>query len=453
MVDWRWGYKPQAYPQSIGFAVQSTKVVTMPKRPDKIISWYPARQCWRKKYKGNTYYLAKGGICKDENDLAGYETALGEWFDIRRRLEATPEVQPKQPALDIKLPRKLVAVASMATDYSALPDELPHASIAVLDNAPVNALIEAYLLGVQQLAASGKRSIATYKEAKDKLGDFQGYARKYQRTTIDEIDAHLLKCYRDTQLALVDKGKVSAFTAKKRLAAVKRFLEWCYRNEYIDRLPRNIDRTFAQVELPDPTPHPFSKSEVQELWKAALETRNNRGHAYRNALYVALGLNCGYRSGDIATLRRSHIKEENGVWYIDRQREKTGSPQHHKLWNVTKVLLQTEMTKTGDLLLVDEFGGPLVKEALDKAKQDCVQQAFKRLARRMEWKGANKGHSCLRDTGADTLKKHFAESWQSIVPQYLGHTPTGMHRHYAKEHYDLLNSALDWMEGHFDLKL
>lgn len=428
----------------------------MPKKPDRIISWHRARCCWRKKYKGQTHYLATGGVCKGENDLAGYEIALGEWFDIKRRADAA---KTDQPALalatygePLKLPLK--KVASFATDYRALPDELPNAGIVAVSDAPINALVEAYLAEVRQRVDSGKRSIATFKEARDKLGDFQGYARKYRRTTIDKVDAHLLKCYRDTQLALIDQGGVSTFTAKKRLSAVKRFLEWCYRNEFVEMLPRNPDRTFAQVELPKPEPHPFTRDEVRGLFRTALTTRNNRGHDYRNALFVAMGLNLGYRSGDIATLRHEHIRKDNGVWYVERGRQKTGSPQNHKLWEVTWELLEKEMTdpQRHELVLVDENGGPLVKEWMDRAKQDCVQQAFKRLKRRIGWKGPHRGHSCLRDTGADTLKKQFPEN-ASVVSQYLGHMPQGVVTCYAREHYDRLFDALDWMDGYFRLKL
>lgn len=435
----------------------------MPKQNDRIISWHKARSCWRKKYQGKTFYLATGGVCKGPEDQHGYETALAEWFDTKRVIDSgglatmsSPaparesgirDVFGNQPNLPVK------HLQPMASDYSSLPDALPAGNVATMTDAPLDDLTDLHLAEIKQRVEAGERALATYRDAVDKLADFQGYAKKYKRTKISEVDAHFLKCYRTQQFELMNgggEGSVSAFTIKRRLQHVKRFMEWCYRNEYVSRLPRNLDKTFAQVELPKPKPQPLTKSEVQTIWNYAVKQQAHKG-SYRNALFVLLGLNCGYRSGDISTLKHEHIKQRDGRWYIERAREKTGSPQQHILWPITVELLKQVMSNPQhhEYVFIDENGGRLVKESYDKSKSDLVREAFKRIKRKLKF---DANHSRLRDTGADWLKQQFPE-YPQVVSQHLGHMPHGMHTHYAREHYEKLYECIDAMEKHYGLKL
>jgi len=41
------------------------------------------------------------------------------------------------------------------------------------------------------------------------------------------------------------------------------FVEWAYREEYMDHLPRNIGRNYVEMRLPDPDPQPFTLEEVR----------------------------------------------------------------------------------------------------------------------------------------------------------------------------------------------
>ncbi len=197
---------PVPYPYAVPLLYpKNVECSTMPRRPVRIVSWHKARGCWRKKYSGKTYYLATGGVCKGETDQQGYEIALGEWFDIKRQIGNGDTDEKPVPAFatfgePLRLPTKHLLV--MATDYSALPDELPNAGIVAMPDALLRAVVDAYL------------------------------------------------------------------------ATVKRFLEWCYRNELVELLPRNLDRTFAQIELPKPEPHPFTAAEVRQLFKIKVGNRS-----------------------------------------------------------------------------------------------------------------------------------------------------------------------------------
>lgn len=49
------------------------------------LTFHKARPCWRKKHKGRTHYVGRGGVCKtDEN---AYRSALLEWEALRRHLD------------------------------------------------------------------------------------------------------------------------------------------------------------------------------------------------------------------------------------------------------------------------------------------------------------------------------------------------------------------------------
>ena len=112
--------------------------------------------------------------------------------------------------------------------------------------------------------------IQTYREHVDKLEDFAAFCRdRLDITRIDEITALGLDQYRNTQLHLVKLGKGSekrsAVTIKKRLGCVRMFLEWCYELEALTALPRNVNRKFARVSLPEPKPKSFTVEEVKRL--------------------------------------------------------------------------------------------------------------------------------------------------------------------------------------------
>lgn len=441
----------------------------MASQTDRLLNWYPTRQCWRKKYRGKMYYLGTGGQCQGPEDSEGYLVALGEFAEIKRRVDEgqTPRPTPARKQADkpapapssdfevvIDIPVK--QLAGMATDYSSDPDELPQAILAQPQEATLDELIGSFVDDFKQRALLEDVSISMYREVKDCLDDFQGYARKYKRAKIEQLDEHLLKCYRDRQRELVQAGEFSPFTVKKRLANLKRFIEWAYRHRYLDSIPRNVDKHFAKVvKLPDPDPQPFTLEQVKAIWKQATKKGKFSRKSQKNALFVLLGLNCGYRSGDIASLKHSHLRKENGFWIIDRKREKTGSPQVHKLWPLTYQLLMDEATDPAEseIMLRDERGGLLVDHVIDRVgSNDCIGRCFSRIKIRAGITGKNTGHAVLRDTGADAIKKQFPET-PHIVSQYLGHKPKGMQTHYTREHYDLLFQALDWLESYFDFKL
>ena len=448
----------------------------MPKLLNRILSWYPGRRCWRKKYKGQTHYLGTGGKCNGPDDRHGYEQALGEWFAIKQRIDAgLPAALAKPPVLaklvndpmqsygePIVLPVKTLQTAARFAHNYALDPDLSQAVLTSPTDATIAEAVKAFTGTIRQKAELGERSIRTYHEAVHALGDFKAFCERHGAKlgieTLDNVNAPVLNLYRQKQLDLLRDRKHSAFTAKRRLQFLKRLLEWAYENELLERLPRNLSKNYARVDLPDPTPRPLTLDEVKALWAAATTKGKFSRKSQRAALYTLLGINCGYRSGDIATLKHTHIKKQKDGWYLVRTREKTGSPQCHKLWEQTRKLLEAEMTdpELHELVLLDERNQPLVTESFDAKTgcSDCIGRMFQRLREKLEWTGKGRGHSSLRDTGAQFLKDRHHQ--QSLIKEYLGHKNRDVVRHYVTdsfESYKPLFEALDAMGKHFDLTM
>lgn len=417
------------------------------------LQWYKPRKCWRKKYKGKAYYLAKG---KGPDDRQSYEAALLEWLQKKAELDGKPQ-QPSRKTESLTETDTSVPFASL---YDHLPDEIPSSTRTAKDWT-IAEVMQAYLDSRRKEAEGKRRTVWTYGGAMSKLHDFLGFAARFKKVWMSEIDAHFVRHYRETTLSLPPirlkdgtAGRpIGKHTARKRLFYFKHWLEWAEENEYIPRLPKNLNRKFCRIEgMPDPTPTTFTVEEVQELFKYASQ---------RCKLYLCLGLNCGYGPTDIATLRQEDVDWDE--WEIHRSRTKTGAPSHHSLWHVTMELLLRERNTKSKLVLVDEDGKPLQNDKFEGAvgRTTPIVQSFYRARTRADkhrvkeklprrWNAPNRGIKILRKTGAQWLEDHFPET-PHIVKQYLGHKERDVVRHYRKESYKLLFEALDAMEKHFDL--
>ena len=218
------------------------------------------------------------------------------------------------------------------------------------------------------------------------------------------------------------------------------------------------DKGYAKVKLPPPAPHPFTLEEIRALWKTANERHKFGRYGKRNALFILLGLNAGFRSTDIATLEHAHLVEYRGATCIQRGRNKTGSPQISRLWPLTASLLKEEMSDpaVNRLCLLDERGEALVRNEIDKKtmRQDNIGRSFIRLISKAGFSGANRGHACLRDSGAQALKN--AGVAPHVLSQYLSHSTKEVSRFYATETLESraeLFAATDKLESYFGLTM
>jgi hypothetical protein len=200
----------------------------------------------------------------------------------------------------------------------------------------------------------------------------------------------------------------------------------------------------------------------------------------RMKLFILLGLNLGYTQVDIATLDHSMIDWKTGL--VTRPRHKTGQDQQAKLWPLTLRLLREHATdsKTGPVLLA-ESGNSLLADKIktdgNGTRTDSIRLAYGRLKDQLNMQALreskpelferatgteasktrkkeihkalislrdNRGFKVFRKTGADEIAKQFQDKpW--LTDLYLAHSVKAMKKHYAKQHFDELFKATDYL--------
>lgn len=446
----------------------------MPRKRE--LTWHKARKCWKRTYKGRTYYFAKGQ-CKGKTDEAGYQQALHEWHALLVRLDreagqevaveaAAQQTPPRRPFMAAFGEQSFAAPVGtgpmpMEAGLGAYDTEIPMATDyrhlgftpTPLNGKPpteikLTELVEQYLVARRVDVETEKLSVAMYGQDKCKAEDFLAFAAEQGVTMASQITEPLLDFYRLVQFKLTAhedaEHRISGETARKRLATVARVIRWGYKRRYVAEMPRNLDREFAAVPVPEATPNYLSVDEVREVFlNASIRTR----------LYILLGLNCGYTQKEIATLEHAHVDWDTGV--ITRKRPKTSKPQVHRLWPSTLKLLKAEATPgPKGLVLLGAKGNPLIVQEVRPdgmlRHNDTIRLAYARVVKKLGHKGLKWAFKTLRKTGCDLIAREY-QKYPHVVDQYLAHGEKKMARHYCDEHFELLFEALAWLDKQFHL--
>ncbi len=406
----------------------------MLKTPSKNLklTWFKPARCWKKKFRGRVYYVGKRK-CQGKTDGAGYAAALDEWEALEKRLELEPDESH---------------LADFA-DYGKLAAKLAsRGGVAIAGDTSIRGLIDRYVSMRRGEAESGQISVDSYKEYKVKLDEFAAYCVFKRLETVDEITSTILAEYREFQLHLAkpdsdDENAISPVTARKRLGRLKTWLEWCYENEALDTLPRNL-KTLARIKLEKPRPKFWTAEECRCLFQAATP---------RTKLYILLALNCGFTQKDLSTLDHSHIDYKAGE--VRRERNKTGIRQVHCLWPLTLKLLRAEVKPAAaGPVLKNENGGPLITETIRDnghvSTTDCVKLAFNRLKKQVKLGEDVRGFACFRKTSANAIAERFEDD--RLVDLFLAHSDGAMRKHYTEQHYKTYFEAVQWLADYFDLE-
>ena len=248
-----------------------------------------------------------------------------------------------------------------------------------------------------------------------------------------------LRGYQETTLK--ERGAVDA---KHHLRTFKAVLLWGSESNLIPwELPRNlISKKWATINLGQPNTDSLTVEEVTKLLAASTGTTK---------LAILLGLNCGYYSYDISTLRHGMIDWETGL--ISRGRHKNDISSQHKLWPVTARSLREQATDPAksDLMLLRDSGKPLVvvgtKEEGRPVKSDSIIKSFNVVRKKV---GVTLSFKALRKTSTQALEKHFQNSpW--IVELFLAHVETRTRKHYTGKSFDVLHPATDWLAEYLRL--
>lgn len=414
----------------------------MARKRKYLLTWHRPRNCWSKWYNGKRYYLAKGR-CNGKTDRNGYKLALAEWQAIKAQVDRQNNFPPNFEAVSIP---DLETAAYFASDYSSLSSDL--SATAVLDQTTVAGLTGSYLEEKRLEVDAGQISAKMYAEHKAKLEDFEKFSKHFKKESLEEIDDSLLAKYRSEQLKLTTKekgqGGISKPTARKRLATLKRFLDWAYSRGALENLPRVLLSDYGKIKLDPPKPDFYSPGEIDDIYDAASPM-----------LQAAMlcGLNFGYTQTDVASLSWEMINRRKRI--VSRDRQKTGTTQKHWIWAITLgALLDKSRSKSG-LILTGSDGEPLVRDEIGSDGKlkiyDQIAGEFRKVKRKLGMTKDKRGFKHLRKSAANEIAKKYQDK-PYLVDQFLGHSVGAMKKHYVNQHFDELYEACEYLDGVYNLE-
>ena len=313
-----------------------------------------------------------------------------------------------------------------------------HGRAAVTDsNAAIESLKIKWIESIENEKKSAKQTGNHIGSFKTNIEPFIAFLAEHDPpillTRDLEANWRVVSDYREHIIEEMNERDLSKGWAKGRLDKARLFCEYLVKNAYLHLPPRAIDRHWSRVGVDDPSPTYFTLDETRKLWAAADD---------RLKLAIALGLNCGYRAADIRTLPRATIDFSSGE--IRRQRNKTKSAQAHKLWPVTKSLLQAHVKSVaGDL----PFG--IGYSNISRELTDLVDTVLPGETN----KDPRRTAKSFRSTGAQQLERIVMGTAPHVVDQYLAHGDKKLAKHYREQDLSALYDALNKLEKYFDLKV
>ncbi len=183
----------------------------------------------------------------------------------------------------------------------------------------------------------------------------------------------------------------SASTSKAYIGAVRQFIKWLDRT---DQFPDWIAPRYWEEVVTDHTRvlGPMIKKSVRQrdnsieladLHKLYQGTDKDRQQD-RQRLYILCGLNFGWTQVDIATLTPAMIHLDERDPYIERDRSKTGIYAKWYIWDETRELLKSELSRwdvTDDApLLLTQYRQPLKN---DQTRTDAIRLVWESLRKRV----------------------------------------------------------------------
>ena len=273
------------------------------------------------------------------------------------------------------------------------------------------------------------------------LAHFEAFAGK--ETLVERIDADTIEGYYEHLLGQVTRRRrmpeegLSAEYAKTIFGMARQFVRWLWSREMIE-LPRNINSRSFKFKSASKAIVTYGEEELKKLVEHATGQLK---------LHILLMLNCGYKSTDIAELKRHQVDWEEGR--IVRKRSKTEDREdvpvvNYKLWPQTFELLKRYDSGQETVLLTRSGGLWAWEERGDDGKthsSDNIATNFNRLRGKL---GICKSLDKLRKTSATKIESHREYGRYKI--HFLGHSPrTLADKHYAAPSVDLFDETLAWL--------
>lgn len=332
-----------------------------------VLSWSKTHKRWHKTINGKKYYFRKS---HSKADLVAYKESVDDYERLlagqarKQRRFATPKVAED---VDETSRQYLTKNSKSQTPVKRGSYSYPSTSVAGFAERYYEYEISRARTG--QITLIRLRNIS--REVSYFVDDFLKKQAQQPNSGVILNEQKITNYYRHLLSRLSPTVKyprpIVVTTANRYFRKAKSFIHWCWENRLIDELPRNLNDSklsFAKlvarhersitskIEI-------FTPEQLRELLDHC-PVSNGR---YKIKLYILLGLNCGFTSTDIATLRLRHIHfDESGVTplYIERERAKTGVSGKWLLWGETRQLMERaindKLNKDGDILFHTQLG-------------------------------------------------------------------------------------------------
>ena len=334
-----------------------------------VLSWSKAHKRWHKTIEGKKYYFQKA---KSKADIEAYRASVEDYEalvkrQLRRAANKTRQPLPNSTPLGVEYltntgtnkPLTKTNIYSFPkTSIAGLAERYFEYELARVQSGQIT------LLRLRNISNETSYFINTFIK---KEGQLPNSNRLLNGNKYTNYFRHLTNRLSPTKR---HPRALSVTTATHYLRSARRFFYWCWRNEFIDDLPRNLEdpnisfkklgakhrqNLQQQIEI-------FS---VEDIRKMLAQCPSSKAR-YKIKLYILLGLNCGFTPVDLATLRVRHLVfDESGniPQYIERHRTKTNVFGRWKLWDETKAILvralNDKLNADGDLLFHTQRGTPL----------------------------------------------------------------------------------------------
>lgn len=393
------------------------------------------RPKWRKVYHGRMFTFR-----------GDYDDAVKVWHRTLVELEADPpqdEPHDGDGRTDGRSWRsRLSVVRTVGRERSRATEEPP------TTRRTIAGAVDAFLARQRARATASQISAGWYDCLQRCVKHFAQFIGG--KFGVGRINGAVMEAYHTLVMEKVGNGWSPEY-AQSYMGAAKQFVRWLDHNEFIERLPRNINSKDLLITRPQHKVRTFAVEEVKILLAHAPE---------RTRLFLLLMLNIGATQKDISDLRPDEVDWTKGR--ITRKRSKTrnrGSVPtiEYPLWRETFDLLTKYGKRDGERVLRNEDGGALKVEELRGGKVtkiDNIAVAYHWFCTKLKMKGllkAKKPLKLLRKTSPSLLQKNPA--YAHCATHFLGHAPRSIaDKHYVSIDQPTFDKAVLWLGEEYGVK-
>ncbi|QNN24362.1 hypothetical protein HED60_19480 [Planctomycetales bacterium ZRK34] len=414
-------------------------------------TWHYGSRSWRKRATINGKQIAK--YYRQPHTAVGKAKAAEDWAadlaSIRHeqqqlermqmaaelRSSTSPDDHPQQTAQALRtaddieggmgsevvaerrLMRNAAAIAIRAGDYqraaeiaTSLAEATPAASKAQPKPESLDDILNAYAEACErrhQLGELGATRLANIKRWVNRMKkDDYGH---YSKPTTEAEYAEMLSQYRAHHEQRVIDKTIKRSTFDDRMRDMSAFSRWASESYRLPRLPRNIGKALRKYNDTGEGGKAIDDQALAKLWGKA----DSLGKCC-----IALALNCGMYSVDIASIRPDDIKGDK----IHFVRGKTGVKVTYKLWPITQRLLKKHLKSDG---ITMPNGKPLYETHKSGRTDRLYRDIWRPLRDKLNLDGITFNN--FRDTGS-TLVEGIDRAWTDT---YLAHADRRMAQRYS----------------------